>query len=45
MQKHIKEELQPAFDRNNRGLKNYPFSNSIDQTMVNQIMDNARKST
>ena len=45
MQKHIKEELQPAFDRNNRGLKNYPFSNSIDQSMVNQIMDNARKST
>lgn len=45
MQKHIQEDLQPAFDRNNRGLKNYPFSNSIDQSMVNQIMDNARKST
>jgi penicillin-binding protein 1A len=45
MQKHIKEDLQPAFDNNNRGLKNYPFSNSIDQSMVNQIMDNARKST
>ena len=45
MQKHIKEDLQPAFNNNNRGLKNYPFSNSINQSMVNQIMDNARKST
>lgn len=45
MEKHIKEDLQPAFNSNNRGLKNYPFSNSIDQKMVNQIMDNARKST
>jgi penicillin-binding protein 1A len=45
MQKHLKEDLQPAFDSNNKGLKNFPFSNSINQSMVNQIMDNARKST
>lgn len=45
MAKHIKEDLQPAFNSNNRGLKNYPFSNSINQSMVNQIMENARRST
>ena len=42
---HIKKTLQPAFNQNNRGLKNYPFSNDINQDMVNQIMKNARKST
>jgi len=45
VEEHIKETLQPAFDNNNRGLKNYPFSNSIDQSMVDQIMENARRST
>lgn len=41
--KHIKEDLQPAFNRNNHHLKNYPFSNDIKQEVVNEIMDNARR--
>jgi penicillin-binding protein 1A len=45
VEEHVKKTLQPAFNQNNRGLKNYPFSNDINQTMVNQIMSNARKST
>lgn len=45
VEEHIKKTLQPAFNQNNRGLKNFPFSNDINQTMVNQIMSNARKST
>ena len=42
---HIKNTLQPAFNQNNRGLRNYPFSNNINAKAVNQIMINARKST
>ena len=45
VEEHVKETLQPAFNQNNKGLKNYPFSNDIKQEAVNQIMDNARKST
>ena len=45
LERHIKGELQPAFDQNNRNLKNYPFANTIEQNMVDQIMRNARKST
>jgi penicillin-binding protein 1A len=42
VEKHIKESLQPAFNSNNRNLKNYPFSNDIKQETVNQIMQSAR---
>jgi len=42
VERHIKEELQPQFDLNNKGLKNYPFSNSIKQDVVEQIMTSAR---
>lgn len=45
LERHIKGELQPAFDQNNRNLKNYPFANAIEGNMVDQIMRNARKST
>lgn len=45
LERHIKKELQPAFDQNNRNLKNYPFANSIEKKMVDQIMNNARKTT
>ncbi|MCF8328798.1 MAG: transglycosylase domain-containing protein [Crocinitomicaceae bacterium] len=45
VEEHVKKTLQPAFNQNNRGLKNYPFSNDINQAMVNQIMSSARKST
>lgn len=42
---YIKNELQPAFDKNNSNLKNYPFPNSIGPTIIDHIMENARKST
>ena len=43
VEKHIKNYLQPAFDRNNKGLKNFPFSNSISEETVNNIMRSARR--
>jgi penicillin-binding protein 1A len=42
VERHIFEELQPQFDLNNKGLKNYPFSNSIKPEIVEQIMTSAR---
>lgn len=42
---YIKNELQPAFDKNNNNLNNYPFPNSIGPDMINRIMQNARQST
>jgi len=42
VERHIKDELQPQFDLNNKGLKNYPFSNSIKPEIVEQIMTSAR---
>ncbi len=42
VERHIFEELQPQFDINNKGLKNYPFSNSIKPEIVEQIMTSAR---
>ncbi len=42
VEKHIKESLQPAFNSNNRGLKNFPFSNDISTDVVNNIMNSAR---
>jgi len=45
VERHIKEDMQPAFDQNNKSLKNYPFANSVDISMVERIMENARRST
>jgi penicillin-binding protein 1A len=42
VERHIYEELQPQFDLNNKGLKNYPFSNSIKPEIVEQIMTSGR---
>ena len=36
MEKWLKEKLQPDFDRNNRGNKNWPFSNRIKQEEVDK---------
>lgn len=38
VERHLKENLQPQFDRNNRGLKNFPFSNSLTKEEVDRIM-------
>lgn len=45
VEKHIKEFLQPAFNNNNRGLKNYPFSNQISSEVVQTLMNSARKNS
>lgn len=45
VERHIFQELQPQFDINNKGLKNYPFSNSIKPQVVEQIMNSARKNS
>jgi penicillin-binding protein 1A len=45
VEKHIKESLQPAFNSNNRGLRNYPFSNQISQEVVQTLMNSARKNS
>ncbi len=45
LERHIKKELQPAFDKNNKNLKNFPFDDNIEKSVIDQIMSNARKST
>ena len=39
MTKWLKESLQPEFDRNNRGLKNWPFSNQIKEEEVKKYLN------
>ena len=41
--RHLRETLQPQFDRNNKGLKNFPFSNQISSEDVEKIMNTSRK--
>jgi penicillin-binding protein 1A len=43
MEKHMKETLQPSFDNNNRGLKNWPFSSSLSEAEVKQSMESAMR--
>ena len=45
VEKHIKEALQPAFNSNNKGLNNFPFSNQISKRIVQFLMSNARKNS
>lgn len=39
MTRWLKESLQPEFDRNNRGLKNWPFSNQIKEEEVKKYLN------
>ena len=39
LERHLKETLQPQFDRNNKSAKNWPFSNSLSDAEVKGIMD------
>lgn len=41
MEEHLKENLQPKFNRNNRGLRNFPFSNSLSDEEVENSMTSA----
>jgi len=43
MERYLKETLQPEFDRNNHGLRNWPFSNQIENDKVKAIMDDCMK--
>jgi penicillin-binding protein 1A len=42
MERHLKENLQPAFDDNNRHLKHFPFSNDATEEEIDGIMRSAR---
>jgi penicillin-binding protein 1A len=43
MEKHLKETLQPEFDKNNKRTKNFPFSNNLNENQVNALMNSAIK--
>ncbi len=43
--RHLRTELQGLFNNNFKRLKNPPFSNSLSQSNIDLIMQNARKST
>jgi penicillin-binding protein 1A len=43
MEKHLKDQLQPQFDKNNKSTKNFPFSNSVSKEQVDMLMQSARK--
>lgn len=43
LEKHLKETLQPQFDKNNKGNKNWPFSNTLSDEQVNSILKSSMK--
>jgi penicillin-binding protein 1A len=43
LEKHLRENLQPAFDDNNRNLRNFPFTNSLSDEVAESIMSSARR--
>lgn len=45
VERHLKEDLQPEFDKNNKGLKNYPFTNRISDEVAEQLMNSGRKNS
>ena len=38
---HLKEDLQPAFEKTKRNSDKWPFSESLSQSKINQIIQNA----
>lgn len=45
VERHLKEDLQVAFDRNNKNVKNFPFTNSITDDEAESIMRSARRNS
>ena len=45
VKRHLKEDLQPAFDKNNRNLKRYPFTNRISAEVAETLMNSGRKNS
>ena len=43
VQKHLRTDLQPAFDKNNQGLKHYPFTNTMPEETTEKLMRTARR--
>lgn len=41
--RHLKENLQPQFDRNNKGLRNWPFSNTLSDEQVKSSLRTSMK--
>lgn len=40
--RHLRENLQPAFDKNNKSVKHFPFSNDTPLREIEKIMHTAR---
>ena len=45
LKRHLKEDLQPQFDKNNRNLKRYPFTNRISAEVAETLMNSGRKNS
>ena len=45
MRRHLKEDLQPQFDKNNQNLKNFPFSNRVSDETAETLMQMGRANT
>ncbi|WP_043024143.1 transglycosylase domain-containing protein [Fluviicola taffensis] len=43
MERHLKETLQPQFDKNNKSAKNWPFSNSLSDDEVKSILNSSMR--
>ncbi|MCH2229305.1 MAG: transglycosylase domain-containing protein [Crocinitomicaceae bacterium] len=45
MKRHLSEDLQPEFDKNNRNLRNFPFTNRISDEVAETLMNSGRKNS
>tara|TARA_R110002072_G_scaffold291008_1_gene458905 strand:- start:22669 stop:25152 length:2484 start_codon:yes stop_codon:yes gene_type:complete len=45
LKRHLKEDLQPQFDKNNRKLKRFPFTNQISKKTAESLMNSGRKNS
>jgi len=45
LKRHLSEDLQKEFDKNNRNLRNYPFSNTISNDIAESLMNSGRKNS
>ncbi len=43
VERHLRENLQPAFDKNNKTTKFYPFANDIKRDQIDKIMNSAMR--
>lgn len=43
IERHLREDLQPEFTKNNKRNKNYPFAHNIDNRRAEQLMNSGRK--